>query len=92
MTEPLVVAACADCGHAVHPPRILCPVCGAARWRPVVAAAGCAEEVTRDEASGVRLASVRTDAGPRVVARASEEVVPGTRVTLVIEDGSVVAR
>jgi uncharacterized OB-fold protein len=92
VTEPLVVAACADCGHAVHPPRILCPACGGARWRPVAAAEGWAEEVTRHEASGVRLASVRTDRGPRVIARAADEVVPGARVALVTEDGVLVAR
>ncbi len=92
MTEPFVVAACADCGHAVHPSRILCPACGGARWRPVTAIEGCAEEVTRDEASGARLASVRTDRGPRVIARAADEVVPGARVTLATEDDRVVAR
>jgi uncharacterized protein len=91
VTEPFVVTACADCGHAVHPPRILCPACGGARWRPVAVAEGCAEEVTRDEASGVRLASVRTDRGPRVIARAADDVVRGARVTLATEDGSVVA-
>jgi uncharacterized OB-fold protein len=76
---------CACCGHAAHPPRILCPRCGCQEWRAVAAATGTAEEVT--ETAGVRLAAVRTDRGPRVIARAAQGLRPGDRVALTAPGG-----
>jgi hypothetical protein len=55
------VPACANCGHAVWPPRLACPVCGAAEWTEVDASTGTVLEVTdAPGASGetVRLGTV----------------------------------
>jgi predicted transcriptional regulator len=56
------VPACANCGHAVWPPRLACPVCGAAEWTEVDASTGTLLDVT--EAPGydgtpTRLGTVR---------------------------------
>jgi len=56
------VPACANCGHAIWPPRLACPVCGAAEWNEVPAPTGVLLDVT--EAPGydgtpVRLGTVR---------------------------------
>jgi uncharacterized OB-fold protein len=82
------VRVCAN-GHAVWPPRVLCPVCASGEWSSEPAEAGVVEEVT--EVAGTRIASVRTDAGPRVVARLEGELGPGDRVALRVEGGAPVA-
>jgi uncharacterized OB-fold protein len=56
------VPACANCGHAIWPPRLACPVCGAAEWAEVPAPTGTLLDVT--EAPGydgepIRLGTVR---------------------------------
>jgi uncharacterized OB-fold protein len=56
------IPACADCGHAIWPPRLACPVCGAAEWNEVPAPRGTVEDVT--EAPGydgepIRLGTIR---------------------------------
>jgi uncharacterized OB-fold protein len=56
------VPACANCGHAIWPPRLACPVCGAAEWTEVPAPTGVLLDVT--EAPGydgtpIRLGTVR---------------------------------
>jgi uncharacterized protein len=56
------VPACANCGHAIWPPRLACPVCGAAEWTEVPAPTGTLLDVT--EAPGydgepIRLGTVR---------------------------------
>jgi uncharacterized OB-fold protein len=58
----LAVPACTNCGHAIWPPRLACPVCGAAEWTDVPAPTGTLLDVT--EAPGydgepVRLGTVR---------------------------------
>ncbi|HEY2054710.1 MAG TPA: zinc ribbon domain-containing protein [Solirubrobacterales bacterium] len=40
------VPACANCGHAIWPPRLACPVCGAAEWTEVPAPTGTLLDVT----------------------------------------------
>ena len=90
MSAPFTVCVCTRCGHAVHPPRILCPVCANGTWRAEPAPEGIAEEVTeRAGAEPVRLAAVRTDRGPRAIARIAqgEDVQAGERVALTVEDG-----
>jgi SAM-dependent methyltransferase len=84
------VNVCARCGCAVHPPLLLCPRCASPDWRAETAAAGTVEELT--EADGTRLASVRTDLGPRVIARAAPDLQPGDRVALSRAGGVAVAR
>jgi uncharacterized protein len=68
-------------GHAAFPPRLLCPVCGSAEWEAGDEAAGRVEHVT-ELASGARLADVRLDSGPRVIAPVDAGVEPGSRVSL----------
>jgi uncharacterized OB-fold protein len=56
------IPACANCGHAIWPPRLACPVCGAAEWDQVPAPTGTLLDVT--EAPGfdgtpTRLGTVR---------------------------------
>jgi uncharacterized OB-fold protein len=82
------VSVCAN-GHAAWPPRLLCPACASGEWSSVAAEAGVVEEVT--EVAGTRIASVRTDRGPRVVARLEGAAQPGARVTLRIDGGAPVA-
>jgi len=83
------VTVCAACGEAVFPPRALCPSCGGREWRTVEAGAGTVEETT--ERDGVRIASVRTDVGPIVVARATAGYAAGDVVRLESEGGVPVA-
>ncbi len=90
MTE-LRVQLCEGCGNAVFPPRALCPRCGSRDWREEPAGLGTVEEVTTHRAGGF-VASVALDAGPVVVARASEGLVPGARVTLDDQGGAPAAR
>lgn len=92
MTEPFTVAACEPNGHAVHPPRPVCPHCGAIRWRRVPADGGVLEELTARRAiaeprrlpegewidqSEALLGRVRTDAGPVVICRVVRGPAPG---------------
>lgn len=86
--RPLVVFRCTACEHAVFPRRLLCPRCGAAAFDEVETAYGVLEEATR---VGVAIGSVRTDAGPLVVARAESGVEPGEVAVGRADDGAVVA-
>lgn len=40
------IPACSNCGHAIWPPRLACPVCGAADWEDVPAPTGTLLDVT----------------------------------------------
>jgi hypothetical protein len=87
------VPACANCGHAVWPPRLACPVCGAAEWTEVDASTGTVLDMTETPgASGetVRLGTVQlilaaTVDGPPVVALI-EGAVAGETVELELRD------
>lgn len=61
------IPVCAACRRATFPLRALCPLCGGTEWTSVESESGTVEEVT--ERNGVRIASVRTDLGPVVIAR-----------------------
>jgi uncharacterized OB-fold protein len=86
----LLVQVCDRCSHAVFPVRVLCPRCGSRDWHEIAAAGGVAEQVTTHRAGG-RIASVATDAGPVVIARAGEGVERGSRVALEFDGGAPVA-
>jgi uncharacterized OB-fold protein len=92
------IRVCRTCGHAVFPPRLLCSQCGGADWRDAVAESGVVEEATEavfrtsGERLAHRIASVRTDAGPVVIARLVDGVEPGAAVSLDVSDGAVTAR
>jgi uncharacterized OB-fold protein len=81
MSRPFCVPACVACGHAIWPPRPVCPGCGGRAFAARRADAGVVEETTRNEHTP--LASVRSDAGPVVIARLEREVPSGARVELV---------
>jgi uncharacterized OB-fold protein len=106
MTSPLTVPCCRSCGYLAYPARIICPRCGAADWAPALADVGVVEQVTIRrpvlqrrqlpwgnwlDQSETRLASVRTDAGPRVICRIAAGVGPGERVTLTADGSTAIA-
>ncbi len=56
------IPACANCGHAIWPPRLACPVCGAAEWTEVPAPTGVLLDVTEApgyDSTPIRLGTVR---------------------------------
>lgn len=89
----LAIQRCNACGEAVFPARYRCPRCGAAHWTSEPAEGGAVEESTvvrhRVGAQGtgdVYLASVRTQAGPVVIARSDTALREGEAVALFIDD------
>jgi uncharacterized OB-fold protein len=94
----LTVARCAPSGHAVYPPRALCPRCHSARWTFEDAGPGTVEEtvvvehVVGGAESGTTLASVRLDLGPVVIAALDAPFEPGGTVLLESTDAGVRAR
>jgi uncharacterized OB-fold protein len=79
------VPECTACGHAIWPPRPVCPRCGGTTFSDRDAGRGVIEETTRSEQT--LLASVRTHAGPIVIARLVRDAPAGAGVEL-IEDAS----
>jgi rubredoxin-like zinc ribbon protein len=56
------IPACANCGHAIYPPRLACPVCGAVEWEEVPAPTGTLLDVTGApgyDGTPIRLGTVR---------------------------------
>lgn len=92
------IRVCRTCGHAVFPPRLLCPTCGGSDWREDVAESGVVEQATEavfrtsGQRVAQRIASVRTGAGPVVIARLADDVGPGSAVALEVSDGAIIAR
>ncbi len=93
-----MIAVCEGCGTAAFPRPLLCRACGGAAFREEPSADGTVEEATRLHRSPgrsheppVALGSVRTDAGPVVVARLAGGPEPGSRVRLELDDGAPVA-
>jgi uncharacterized protein len=89
----LSILRCNACGEALFPARYRCPHCGDATWTSEPAARGVVEESTvvrhRVGAQGsgdVHLASVRTQAGPVVIARSVAALRAGEAVSLAIDD------
>ncbi|WP_028217576.1 Zn-ribbon domain-containing OB-fold protein [Paraburkholderia oxyphila] len=91
----LEVLRCADCGTTLFPARYLCPVCGGAQWTQqavahgtVLAATVVSHRVGASEPGAVHLASVRTDAGPVVIARLDVAARKGETVSLEVDEES----
>jgi uncharacterized protein len=90
------IPACGNCGHAVWPPRLACPVCGAAEWTEVDASTGTLLDVTDTPGAAgetIRLGTVRlilaaTVDGPPVIA-AIDEAEPGDEVQLQLRGGAL---
>ena len=78
------VPVCSACGRAVFPPRVLCPACNSREWT-AHETGGIVEEVT--ERDGTRIASVRTDLGPVVIARLEADAPVGSSVALDADGG-----
>jgi uncharacterized OB-fold protein len=85
------VQVCDACGRAVFPARALCPRCGGREHHEELARGGVAEQLTTHRRGGA-IASVRTDLGPIVIARAEEDLAPRQRVVLDMDGGAPVAR
>lgn len=100
MSAALEIPVCAACGHAAFPPHLACSHCGSREWRGDPNTAGTVEQTTfvrrrvgvPADAPPIPLASVRSDLGPVVIARAEGEVGPGDRVELTTDGGVVIAR
>jgi len=80
MSDPFTVPACRACGHALWPPRPVCPRCGGTEFAPLPASGGVVEETTL--AGETALASVRSSAGPVVIARLAAQAAAGAAVEL----------
>jgi hypothetical protein len=83
MTE-LQIQRCERCGTSAFPDRLWCPGCGASELRHAPAGLGRVEQETAlgRSAEPVRLATVRLDSGPMVIARLETDTETGTQVRL----------
>jgi uncharacterized OB-fold protein len=89
MTE-LQIQRCGRCGTSAFPDRLWCPGCGAANLSHRPAGPGRVEEettlrrppATAAQDESVRLATVRLQAGPLVIARLAADIGSGARVRL----------
>jgi len=80
VSKPFSVAVCTACDHALWPPRPVCPRCASTVFGERVADSGILEETTRSQ--DTLLASVRTLAGPTVIARLRRGAPRGAEVAL----------
>lgn len=100
MSDGLDIPVCAQCGLAAFPPHLACSHCGSMSWDSVVALTGVADEITvlrrtvgsDPEAPAIALGSVRTQAGPTVIARLDLEVRAHDEVELAVKRGVIRAR
>jgi uncharacterized OB-fold protein len=88
VTTAFCVVRCVRCGLAAWPAPALCRACGSRDLRAEQADTGVLEETTA--ADPVVLGTVRTDAGPMVVARV-EDAAQGERVALRVDHGALTA-
>ena len=93
------VFSCSACDHAVYPGRYLCPTCHGVQWKETPATQGVVHESTTtrhkigaDQQVVLHLATVRTDAGPIVIAKLDAPAMSGEKVSLFIENGALNAR
>lgn len=86
--QAFFVFECTMCAHRMFPQRLLCPRCGRREFRETTSGPGILEEVTTSR-TGAPIGSVRTDAGPVVLARLDGVIKPGMRVQLADNDGVV---
>jgi uncharacterized OB-fold protein len=92
----LEIQICSACGVGLFPDRLRCPRCGNLQLHREPAGPGRVEEATRlhrtavQHPSPIRIASVRLQAGPVVVARLDDGIGPGTDVRLELTPGGAV--
>jgi len=96
--QMFTVDQCTACGHCAYPPRYLCPRCHGAQWKTRRVVRGILQQYTETrgrDAEGaprtVPLATLRTDAGPLVVARLAGPAVKGASYTLTLQDQALIA-
>ena len=89
------VFVCNMCSAAVFPARYLCPTCGNAEWNEKIVEQGTIAERTTvhrrigaEPSESVHIASVTTDAGPIVLARAEQLLPDGAQVRLTIDEAN----
>jgi uncharacterized OB-fold protein len=99
MTPGLTVWKCQNCGAAYFPERYLCSACGSDRMTTATAMEGTVEETTtvrhvigQPDWQPRRIATVKTDDGPRILAGLLDESGPDDRVVLLQEEGAPHAR
>ena len=93
-STPFAVLRCASCGRPAWPAPAMCARCGGLEFAPEPAARGTLESATTaagPDGDGVTLGTVRTSAGPVVVARVIGAR-PGGEVALRLRDGALEAR
>lgn len=89
---------CVQCEHVHFPPRHVCPQCHGRQFTQQPLRSGVIEEITTPvagvgvPASPVRIASIRTDQEPHILARVHGELQSGDSVGLSLESGKVTAR
>ncbi len=91
----LAIPACANCGHAIWPPRLACAVCGAAEWTETAASTGTLLDVTEApgyDGSPTKIGTVRLDAGPPAIAALDDDAQPGDPVEVELVEGALRAR
>lgn len=89
------VPACASCGNAAWPPRLVCAHCGAAEWTAAPSPTGVLEEVTEVAAAAgapLRLGTVRLAAGPPAIAVVDDDAAAGEGVAVELVGGALRAR
>jgi uncharacterized OB-fold protein len=88
----LDVHQCVQCGKTLFPARYFCPACGGADWLRRVAQTGTVMETTvvrlrvgEPGAQPLHLATVRTQAGPVVIAHIDALLADKTCVSLAVD-------
>ena len=92
MSKGFPIFACESCGRFTFPLRLLCPDCGASRWRRTWVDQGVVRETTTlRRAAGrdgfARVGLVQLAEGPRLVTRLSDDLEPGVTVSLDADAG-----
>jgi uncharacterized OB-fold protein len=95
MTPGVTIWRCANCRAGLFPERLLCPRCHGDRFESERAYQATIEEVSvirhmlgQENWQPRRIASVRTDAGPRITVGLRDESGPGATIELFEEDAA----
>lgn len=99
MSAPPTIRMCTSCAAPAFPPRLVCRHCRASSWRSEPAPTAVVEEVTvlryrigAGTPDPVAIATVLTDAGPRMLVRLDDGAEPGDPVTLHATTTGIAAR
>jgi uncharacterized OB-fold protein len=99
MTPGVTIWRCANCRAAFFPERLLCPRCHGSAFERDCAHRAVVEEVStirhmlgQENWQPRRIASVRTDAGPRITVGLLDDAAPGTTIELFEDDAAPFGR